>query len=212
MLRFFANLALCVFILDASAAVAQDVRLTPEKSVSTFQINGKEFSVSRIQDTENRLTGDFTKTSRACPPFCIQPISVADGVETIGELEVIRFLETEVAGGTGILMDSRVPEFYANGAIPGAINVPFSTLDPSNPYINDIMQALGATVQGDTVDFSGVFTLALYCNGPWCEQSPRAIRNLIAAGYPAEKILYYRGGMQSWLQLGLSTDIPGTGG
>jgi rhodanese-related sulfurtransferase len=38
----------------------------------------------------------------------------------------------------------------------------------------------------------------------WCGQSPTAIRAMIAAGYPAEKIQYYRGGMQDWRILGLS--------
>ncbi|MGA1179662.1 MAG: rhodanese-like domain-containing protein, partial [Marivivens sp.] len=35
-------------------------------------------------------------------------------------------------------------------------------------------------------------------------QSPTAIRNLLEVGYPAERIFYYRGGMQAWRMLGLS--------
>ena len=31
-----------------------------------------------------------------------------------------------------------------------------------------------------------------------------AIRNMITAGYPADHILYYRGGMQVWRLLGLT--------
>jgi hypothetical protein len=34
---------------------------------------------------------------------------------------------------------------------------------------------------------------------------------MIEAGYPAEKIHYYRGGMQVWRSLGL-TVVPGGGG
>jgi rhodanese-related sulfurtransferase len=48
----------------------------------------------------------------------------------------------------------------------------------------------------------------LWCNGPWCGQSPRAIRALISLGYPAEKLYYYRGGMQMWQSLGLTTVLP----
>jgi len=44
----------------------------------------------------------------------------------------------------------------------------------------------------------------LWCNGPWCGQSPHAIRGLLDLGYPAEKLYYYRGGMQAWQSLGLT--------
>ncbi len=60
----------------------------------------------------------------------------------------------------------------------------------------------------DTWDFSEARQLLLWCNGPWCGQSPRAIRALISLGYPAEKLYYYRGGMQMWQSLGLSTVVP----
>ena len=46
--------------------------------------------------------------------------------------------------------------------------------------------------------------LVLFCNGPWCGQSPTAIREMIAAGYPAERISYYRGGMLDWRLLGFN--------
>jgi len=46
--------------------------------------------------------------------------------------------------------------------------------------------------------------IALFCNGPWCGQSPTAIRRIIEAGFPAEKISYYRGGMQVWRMMGFT--------
>lgn len=46
--------------------------------------------------------------------------------------------------------------------------------------------------------------MILFCNGPWCGQSPTAIRAMIGAGYPADRISYYRGGMQEWRLLGLT--------
>jgi len=49
----------------------------------------------------------------------------------------------------------------------------------------------------------------LWCNGPACGQSPRAIRGLLKVGYPADRIYYYRGGMQMWQLWGLTTVIPG---
>jgi rhodanese-related sulfurtransferase len=57
-------------------------------------------------------------------------------------------------------------------------------------------------------DYSSAKTLVLFCNGMWCGQSPNNILNLLKFGYPADKIKWYRGGMQDWEILGLST-VPG---
>jgi rhodanese-related sulfurtransferase len=47
-----------------------------------------------------------------------------------------------------------------------------------------------------------------YCNGAWCGQSPTNIKTLLMLGYPANKIKWYRGGMQDWRMLGLTTVPP----
>ncbi|KUF10142.1 rhodanese-like domain-containing protein [Pseudoponticoccus marisrubri] len=198
-------LAIC---LVATALPAQDVRITPDQASRAIDVNGRTIVIERIQDTAHRLTPEFTKTSRPCPPFCIHPIAAAEGVATVGEIEVIDFLDQKVAAGTGLLIDSRVPEWHAKGTIPGAVNVPFVTLEPTNPYRDEILQALGARKQGAGWDFSGAMELMLFCNGPWCDQSPRAIRNLTATGYPPSKLHYYRGGMQLWMLLGLTVQSP----
>jgi rhodanese-related sulfurtransferase len=205
--------AATVFGLQApDTARAQEVRITPDTLQRSFTLNGERIVIRRNQDQEARLDNEFTKTSRPCPPFCIHEMSAAPGVETVGELELMAFLEDHVARGTGLLIDSRVPAWFEKGTIPGAINVPFSTLEPSNPYRDDILKALGAVERSGRLDFSGALDLLMFCNGPWCDQSPRAIRNLIDAGYPAEKIRYYRGGMQLWLMLGLTVQQPQTQG
>ena len=48
----------------------------------------------------------------------------------------------------------------------------------------------------------------LFCNGIWCVQSRLAIEKLIKMGYPREKLLWYRGGLQDWLALGFTTVVP----
>lgn len=201
--RFFLA-GLAVVFSGFIPAVAQDVRITPEMMSQEVTLNGEQIVIERIQDTAHRLEGDFAKTSRPCPPFCIHPISAAPDVRTVGELEVMDFLKSEVASGNGLLIDSRLPEMFEKGTIPGSVNVPFSTLDPSNPFRDEILQALGARPVGQDWDYSNAMKLALFCNGPWCDQSPRAIRYLTSAGYPSEKLSYYRGGMQVWMLLGLT--------
>jgi rhodanese-related sulfurtransferase len=206
MRQFVAGL---VLPLCAAAAVsAEPVGLTPDVLRKEITIGAQVVVIERNQDNAATLPDEFARTSRPCPPFCIAPMTVAPGVETLGELELVAFLETQVARGKGVLIDSRLPEFYVKGAIPGAVNVPFTALDPANPYRDAILEALGAVRQGVGWDFAGAQELAMYCNGPWCEQSPRAIRHLLEAGYPAAKLHYYRGGMQDWLSLGLTTVLP----
>jgi len=138
-----------------AVTIAQDVRLTPDiPSKSITLATGETLVIERNQDTAHQLSGEFTKTSRACPPFCIQEMSAGEGVETVGEIEVISFLENSVAAGNGLLLDSRMPEWFAKGTIPGAINVPFATLEASNPYRDEIIKALGAQSDGTTWDFA----------------------------------------------------------
>lgn len=195
-------------IFAAFPAFAQDVRITPDKFQHSFTVNGEDLVIERIQDTAHQLSGSFTKTSRPCPPFCIHAISASPSVATVGELEVMTFLDDAVALGKGLLIDTRIPAMFAQGTIPGAVNVPFSTLRPDNPFRDEILTALGAQTINGSWDFADAMQLTLFCNGPWCDQSPRAIRNLISAGYPADKLNYYRGGMQLWVLLGLTIKQP----
>ena len=208
MVRMLCRAAVAVLMLLGQPSWAEDVRITADIAAKQIVVNGQTINIGRIQDKANMLTGEFSKTSRACPPFCIHPISAGAGVETLGEIEVLAFLENNVAQGTGLLIDSRVPEWFAKGTIPGAVNVPFTTLEPTNPYRDEILKALGGVKTASGWDFSAALDLAMFCNGPWCDQSPRAIRNLTEAGYPPEKLRYYRGGMQLWLLLGLSVQTP----
>ncbi len=208
MAQGLASLSL-VAVLCGGSARAEEVAIAPGQPLITFEAMGQSFTIARDQNAEAAVTGEFARTSRACPPYCIQPMRALRNVETVGELEVLAFLQDQVAAGSGVLLDVRVPEWFAKGAIPGAVNVPFATLEADNPYRNDILAALGATpTGGESFDFSGAVSLVVYCNGPWSDQSLRVVRALREAGYPAEKLNYYRGGMQDWLMLGLTTTAP----
>lgn len=203
--------AVSALIMLSFPSFAQDVWITPDTPFIELEINDEFFVIERNPDVDAVVPAAFAKTSRACPPFCIQPLSVAEGVETIGELELLDFLENEAQNGEGILIDARTPGFFKAGTIPGSINLPFNllTADESNPFIEPILTQLGGVKQADgTFSFENATSLALFCNGPWCGQSPRAIRNLLSVGYPADKLKYYRGGMQNWLMLGLSVVVP----
>ncbi len=200
---------LCALQGHAQANPEHPVNITADIPSVTVNHHGIPVKIERIQNTHNRLVDDFSKTSRPCPPFCIHPMKAAPGVETIGEIELLDFLQHDVAEQTGLLIDARMTTWYDSETIPGAINIPFVIFTTPSEKRDRIFELLGA-VRRDSgeFDFSNVLTLALFCNGPWCDQSPRAIRALISAGYPAARLRYYRGGMQMWKLFGLTTVLP----
>ena len=190
------------------------VGITPTLKQFQGVINGQQVTIMRNQNQKNTVRDAFAKTSRKCPPFCIQPAQLAPGVETIGEVELIEYVQRMAAGDSSILLiDSRTPDWVARGTIPGAINLPWTKLNPAkgaSPLdIADILTGqFGAQELEGLWDYANAKTLVLFCNGMWCGQSPNNIQNLLRFGYPSHKIKWYRGGMQDWEILGLSTTKP----
>lgn len=201
-------IAIVAAALAAGAATAQDVRLTEDLPYVDIKYGNQTIRVERIQNQENVLSGAFAKTSRPCPPFCIHAMNVAPGVKTIGELELIDFMLTDLKDGNGLLVDARTPDWYGKGTIPGSVNIPFTvfTADAKDPAFQKAVAKCGVSTKPDgSMDFAKAKKLLMFCNGPWCDQSPRAIKGLMRHGYPPEKLLYYRDGIQMWQLLGLTT-------
>ena len=115
----------------------------------------------------------------------IRPIQLAPGVRTVGELEVVAHIEAGLP-----LVDSRLPEYYAGGTIPSAVNIPHTE------------------TTARIAEFDADLATVLFCNGPQCAATPDAIAQLLAAAYPPEQLLYYRGGIHDWVTLGLPTVRP----
>lgn len=222
-------------LLANSNAVAIDVKLTDYLAYIDVNHNGEQVRIQRIQDVGHKLDDGFAKTSRKCPPFCVQPMKVAPGVITVGEAEIFRFMDRELVSGRGLIVDARTPSWYKKGTIPGSVNIPFTEFvaDEDAPETINALETLGAVRRGeigwftrsfeklmarfgwfgadqktDTWDFSNARQVVFWCNGPWCGQSPRAIKGLLEHGFPPEKIAYYRGGMQMWKILGLTVVRP----
>ena len=136
--------------------------------------------------------------------------------EQIGEVELIDYARRMSEGDDSIvLIDSRTPDWVSRGTIPSAINVPWTKLNPAKgatPFeIAEIMQTVFNVKESEgLLDFSECKTAVMFCNGMWCGQSPNNIKNLLRFGYPADKIKWYRGGMQDWSILGLTTTKPGS--
>ena len=179
------------FCLAPMMAQAGNVKITQDiMSVTANTADGK-IEIIRNQDGNATINPAFAKTSRKCPPFCIQPMEVAPGVKTVGELEVVKFVEKG-----GLLIDARTTEWHVRGTIPSSVNIPFT-------QVASRLNELGCT-KGSKWDCSNAKEVMLFCNGLWCGQSPTAIKAMLREGYPASKILYYRNGMQGWESVGLT--------
>jgi rhodanese-related sulfurtransferase len=211
--KLLASTALLAGIALPGMALALDVNITADMPSVDVMHNGQKTTIQRIQNQNNDVNPAFAKTSRKCPPFCIQPAELAPGVETIGELEVLYYLKRMSDGDKSILViDSRTPDWVAKGTIPGAVNIPWDKLNigKSDPItVQEILEKqLGARQQEGFWNFDNAKTLVMFCNGAWCGQSPTNIKGLVKIGYPANKIKWYRGGMQDWELLGLTTVKP----
>jgi rhodanese-related sulfurtransferase len=202
--------SLTISTLLTTNVLGLEVNLTDKLPYVDIDVDGKNIRIQRIQDKNHKLKNSYTKTSRPCPPFCVQKMEPIKGVETVSELDVINFLKNQVANNTGLLIDARLPQWYIQGTIPGALNVPFSVLSISlgSQYIDQMLELFGAEKKNGRWDFSDAMELMIFDNGPWCQQAVAAMKNLIKLGYPKDKIKYYRGGMQYWQILGITINKP----
>jgi rhodanese-related sulfurtransferase len=217
MRKRFRPLIIAAALLSLSAGTVagaeRSVRITPELDGVDAKHQGKPVRIERNQDQTNTIAPDFQRTSRKCPPFCIQPMHMPEGVETIGEIEMLAYLRRAAEGDDSILIiDSRGPSWLDKGTIPGSVNIHYKRLSlraAEEAEIAEIMQKQFGVERGEALwNFRDAKTLVLFCNGAWCGQSPTNIRSLLRLGYPASKLKWYRGGMQSWETLGLTTVAP----
>lgn len=174
---------------------------------------GKTVRLQRDQDTEAQIDFDYAYVSRPCPPFCVQPMQLNPGIETVGELEIIDYLKRISHNDDSVLViDSRTENWLSQGMIPGAISIPWKKLHYGHVDQETLMDILefqfGVARQQNLLNFEHAKTLAFYCNGNWCGQSVTSIRSLLMLGYPPHKLKWYRAGMQGWKMLSLTTVIP----
>jgi rhodanese-related sulfurtransferase len=191
----------------AESDSAKKIMISPDIYSVEVIHNDEPVKLMRNQQNRHEIVDFYRRTDRGK----IQPMHpfAPHAVETIGELEMIDYLQKRSAGDHSVLIiDSRTMDWVKrSGMIPGAVNIPFTKFKSSETTL-EIMEDQFDVLSGETFDFSNAKTLVMYCNGNWCGQSPTAINKLLQMGYPAAKIKYYRGGMQSWTSLGLTVVQP----
>ena len=193
-------------------------------------VEGKSIHIERYQDkacldvainVETIWGGEYAnqKVPRACKKEVvvgigkIQPMQFHPLIQTVGEIEVLDFIKNALAKEPQkyLLVDTRRADWYAKGTIPGAVNIPYDELIYDQDLPEDfarMMHLVRMQKNGATYNFKEAKTLLLFCNGSWCGQSPMAMTFLLEMGYPPEKLLWFRGGMQEWLLSGFSISIP----
>ena len=213
-----------LFFLLLSLSIIQAKSL--EQAGVTVKSQGKTYYVKRIIPdickqipiNNNMLwTGNYAnpKVPEACKSTYVHtkgrllPMKLDDELETYGELEVLATLNEMQSNPDLLLVDSRNEEWYEYRTIPGAVNMPFRYFKYRDDYefhFEYALKFLGVTKDKEgEYDFSKAKTVVLFCNGPWCSQSPSMIFALLEIGYPAEKLKWYRGGMQDWLGAGMTS-------
>jgi len=136
------------------------------------------------------------------------PMQIHKGIETYGEMEVMAFIKNMQYDSTMLFIDTRDEEWYKYRTIPGAMNIHYVYI--MKPKIFEVeykasLVKLGILGKKKPFDFSQAKTILLFCNGAWCSQSPKMVKALLSLGYPPEKIKWYRGGMDDWLGLSMTT-------
>lgn len=215
--------ALMLTALVSGVALSTQLRasdgnqITPGLQSVEVMHQGEKVMITRASDSDAKIPEVYAKIARHCPPFCIQPEVVAPGVETVGELEVLGYLKRVGNGDRKVLViDSRTPEWIIRGTIPGSVNIPWNKINldvegtfelaaEAESLHNILTEQLGVQDVNGSLDFRNAKTLVLFCNGSWCPQSSTNIKTLLKLGYPAYKLKWYRGGMQDWVSLGLTT-------
>ncbi|NIQ96508.1 MAG: rhodanese-like domain-containing protein, partial [Desulfuromonadales bacterium] len=88
-----------------------------------------------------------------------------------------------------ILVDARLPEFYAEGHLPGAVSLPFAEAESR-------LAAFREQYPGQS--------LIVYCSGYGCSDSFDLAVLLLANGY--HDVMVYEGGYPEWRDAGLEVE------
>jgi len=185
------------------AESAKRVMITPDLYSFTVIHEGERIEIKRNQDPGNEINELYRLTARGVP----QPMHPFEPyeVETIGEREFIEYMLQAQRDESVLIVDTRTVGWHLRLTIPGSTNIPY-TLMQDEEDAEEVLEDLGAVKQNDgSWNFDKAKTLAMFCNGYWCGQTPALIWALLYEDYPEDKLKYYRGGMQAWTSLGLTT-------
>ena len=77
-----ASTALPAELSVPGVAAALEVNISADLASVHVMHHGRKVTIMRNQNQSNSVDPEFARTSRTCPPFCIQPCELAPGVKT----------------------------------------------------------------------------------------------------------------------------------
>ena len=164
-------------------------QISKQKTNITEKLEGLSIIYQNKKIKINRFAGK----DKSCPPECISPMNIKN-IKTIGELEVLKFISRLENSKRILLVDARIVKQYKKNTIPTSVNIPYNMLDKNSKHKDEVVKLL-----------KNIDKLLIFDKSILDTQAIKMIYNLINAGYPQKKILYYRGGLESWKNLGLTT-------
>lgn len=93
-------------------------------------------------------------------------------------------LKEQIESGKTLIVEGLPEKYYRSGHIPGAVNLPF-----------DSLEGLAAKVLPDLAA-----PVVVYCGSSSCKTLPLAVERLTALGY--QNVTVYLGGKADWKKLG----------
>lgn len=184
------NIFFAILLLFSTSTLLAQSDLEDKEYLDLFEYQDSSFMVG-----SGKHAIEIHRVMRPCGKNhgFLQPLIPAKGVTLVSEREMLPALNDKDA----LIVDMRLENEFFIETIPTAISVPY--LD-----VESHMEELGCQKKATAWECSNAKKIYTFCNGPVCTKSPIGIRKLIALGFPAEKIFYYRGGMLVWSAIGLT--------
>jgi ArsR family transcriptional regulator len=132
----------------------------------------------RVIDALAALRGIAETRSGAVGDLLDRYLTRRDALEPVPAGELL----ARVRDGLVTVLDVRPPEEFAQGHLPGALNIPL-----------DRLEARLAELPADRL-------VVAYCRGPWCVLSFEAVARLRDAGFDARRL---KDGLPEWRRAGL---------
>lgn len=115
-------------------------------------------------------------------------VFAATPAEKPAEKESIEKIHTIFEEGNVLFLDARPFDQYAQGHIPGSINLPVNE-DAGINLLFKLEDMLNSAPK-----------LVAYCTGIGCDLSDILAKKLMEIGIPETKIIVFKGGMEAWKQ------------
>jgi len=136
--------------------------------------------------TANHGNGGEEETSGTA---VVTAAELPEGAVTVDQVKAL------FDGGAVHIIDARAPEAFAEGHIPGAINVPYDRLP-------EYYEEFAATVPTDA-------KIICYCWSPTCDFSDQLATELKIMGYT--DVAVFTGGWEDWQEAGHPVESAATG-